>query len=60
MCRHPAIKASCGPDGPGKTAQARWYRANTDKPWEAWAIVAPTRLSTGRWAREVSRRSAGH
>lgn len=23
MCRHPAIKASCGPDGPGNTEQAR-------------------------------------
>lgn len=24
MCRHPAIKANCGPDGPGKMAQASW------------------------------------
>lgn len=32
MCKHPAIKASCGPDGPGKMAQDRWYSAKTDRP----------------------------
>lgn len=61
ICKQPAMKPNWRPDGPGNTARAKWYKTITDKPCEAWAMVAPTKLSREEiCVRAVPLKSATH